>query len=146
MIGETKMKSSDWLIVPIFRNAFPDRIYKRATEFGVSPEEIAANERNNGIEVEMGRTLLKAIPFDMLDLIIDVEESSENKNMTIVMFGDDEGSAILVQWPIKKFIKELDKFMTGNPKYRTIPEATQTIHFQAMPYPPAPDGQDEYDD
>lgn len=147
MIGEQKnMKSSDWLIVPIYRNAFPERIYKIAEQFGTTPEEIAQNERDNGLTVEMGRTILKALPFDMLDLIIDVEESSENKNMTFVMFGDDEGTAIMVMWPIKKFIKELDKFMTGNPKYRIIPETTQTIHFQPLSYPPAPNGDHDEDD
>lgn len=143
-MGE-KMKSSDWLIVPIFRNAYPERIYKRAAEFGREPEEIAQNERANGIEVEMGRTLLKAIPFDMLDLIIDVEESSDNSNMTIVMFGDDEGSAIMVQWPIKKFVRELDKFMTGNPKYRNITDSVQTVHFHPVAYPPPTEGDDADD-
>jgi hypothetical protein len=140
------MKSSDWLIVPIFRNAYPERIYKRAEEFGVPPEEIAANERKNNIKVEMGRTLLKAIPFDMLDLIIDVEESSENSNMTFVMFGDEDSTAIMVMWPIKKFIKELDRFMQGSPKYRNIPEAIQTVHFHPTPYPPAPNSEEEDDE
>lgn len=145
-MGESKMKSSDWLVVPIFRNAYPERIYKLAKEFGISPEEIAQNERNNGIKVDMGRTLLKAIPFDMLDLIIEVEQFDEDENMTFVMFGDDEGTGIIVMWPVKKFIKQLDKFMQGSPKYRNIQERKQTIHFQAIPYPPASNGEQDEDE
>ncbi len=141
-MGE-KMKSSDWLILPIYRNVWPESVYRNAKKCGILPEEIVLHERDSGIKVEPGRTIMKAVPFDMLDLIIDVEQSEEDKNMTIVMFGDEDETAILVRWPIRKFIKILDEFMQGSPKYRSIPEATQTITWQTIPYSPGPNSKDD---
>jgi hypothetical protein len=146
MQEKQNMKSSDWMILPIFRNAWPEDVYMNAKKCGISVEDIVLNERAAGKKIEQGRTILKAIPFDMLDLIIDVEQSDENANMTFVMFGDDEGTAIMVMWPIKKFIKELDRFMQGNPKYRNIAETIQTVHFHPSPYPPAPNSEEEDDE
>lgn len=122
------MKSNDWLILPIYRNVWPEHIYKKAKMVGVEPIVIAENER-----VEPGRTILKAVPYDMLDLIIDVEEFDEFPNSTLVMFGDVERTGIIVMWHIEKFIKILDKFMCSKPNYRDISDIQQTIHFHPRP-------------
>lgn len=140
-MGDKKMKSSDWLILPIYRDVYPEHIYKTAKELGYKPQEIAENEG-----VSSGRTVYKAVPFDMLDAIFDVEQCEEDSNATYVFFGDEDASIIMVMWPIRKFIKVLDKFMQGTPKYRSIPETTQTVHFHPMPYPPAPDGEEADED
>ena len=118
------MKSSDWLILPIYRNAFPTRIYEIAKKVGVEPESIAENEN-----VQVGRTLLKPIPYDQLQTIIDVEEFDESDTQTFVMFADE--SAIIVDYPVTKFIKILDKFMENSPKYRKFnSNNTSTIVYQ----------------
>lgn len=122
------MHSKDWLILPIYRNVYPEHIHTKAKMVGVEPRVIAENER-----VEPGRTILKAVPYDMLDLIIDVEEFDEFPNSTLVMFGDEENTGIIVMWSIEKFIKTLDKFMAGKPNYRNINEIQQTIHFHPHP-------------
>lgn len=136
------MQSKDWLILPVFRNIYPEHIYSKAKMVGVDPKIIAENER-----VEPGRTILKAIPYDMLELIIDVEEFDEFPNSTLVMFGDEEMNGIIVMWPITKFIKTLDKFMTGEPCYRNINESTQTIQFHPyLPTNPQADPDEETDE
>lgn len=135
------MQSKDWLILPVYRNIYPEHIYTKAKMVGVEPREIAENER-----VQPGRTILKAVPYDMLDLIIDVEQFDEFPDSTLVMFGDEENTGIIVMWPIEKFIKTLDKFMTGKPNYRNIEEIQQQIHFHPLPLPSNEDEDEENDE
>lgn len=133
------MKSTDWLILPIYRLVYPEKIYEIAKRCGSEPEEIAEAEK-----VVPGRKILKAIPFDMLDLIIDVEQADDDKNATYVTFADEDETIIKVLWPIKKFIKTIDLFMTGSPTYRKIDESQQMVTFHAVTYPPL--NQDESDE
>lgn len=111
----------NWLIVPIYRKVYPSRIYQIANQVGETPETIAKNEN-----VQPGRSLKKALSYEQLCCIVDVEEYEEDENACYVIIEGTEETPdyMVVQLSVENFCKKVSAFIQ---KYEASNEI-QEIH------------------
>lgn len=116
---------SNWLIVPIYRKVFPSRIYQIANQVGETPETIAKNEN-----VQAGRSLKKALSYEQLCCITDIEEYEEDQNACYVTIEGQEEMPdyMVVQLSVEDFCKKVTSFIK---KY----EHSNNLQQISVPFP-----------